>query len=73
MAIVMQYWSAMVEREFSVKAKLLIYWSNYGPTLTSCHELWVVFSTVNGSDPKSKTAYPSDKNEVFIKGGLPLP
>ncbi|MDF4341185.1 hypothetical protein P3480_25615, partial [Vibrio parahaemolyticus] len=31
-----------VKRELSWKAKLLIYWSIYVPTLTYGHELWVV-------------------------------
>uniref|UniRef100_A0A8C6PHS8 Reverse transcriptase domain-containing protein n=1 Tax=Nothobranchius furzeri TaxID=105023 RepID=A0A8C6PHS8_NOTFU len=36
------YRSAVMKRELSQKAKLSIYQSVYVPTLTYCHELWVV-------------------------------
>ena len=36
------YWTVVVQRELSRKAKLSIYRSIYVPTLTSGHELWVV-------------------------------
>ncbi|KAK3525741.1 hypothetical protein QTP70_007388 [Hemibagrus guttatus] len=43
-AAVMQsmYWSVVVKKELSRKAKLLIYQSIYVPTLTYGHELWVM-------------------------------
>ena len=36
------YQSVIVKRELSRKAKFLIYWSIYVPTLTYGHELWVM-------------------------------
>ena len=36
------YWSVMVKRELSRKAKLSFYWSIYVPTLTYGHEIWVM-------------------------------
>ncbi|KAG1932899.1 hypothetical protein F2P79_020886 [Pimephales promelas] len=36
------YRSVVVKKELSRKAKLLIYWSIYVPTLTYGHELWVM-------------------------------
>ncbi|KAK0147518.1 hypothetical protein N1851_012990 [Merluccius polli] len=36
------YWTAVVKRELSQKAKLLIYQAIYIPTLTYGHQLWVV-------------------------------
>ena len=35
-------WIVAVKRELSQKEKLSIYRSIYVPTLTYCHELWVV-------------------------------
>ena len=36
------YWTVVVKKELSQKAKLSIYQSVYVPTLTYGHELWVV-------------------------------
>ncbi len=36
------YWTVVVKRELSQKAKLLIYQSIYVPTLTYGHEFWVM-------------------------------
>ena len=35
------YWSVVVKREVSHKAKLSIYWLIYVPALNCAHELWV--------------------------------
>ncbi|KAK3534617.1 hypothetical protein QTP86_016770, partial [Hemibagrus guttatus] len=40
------YWSVVVKKELSRKAKLLIYQSIYVPTLTYGHELWVMTERV---------------------------
>ncbi|KAK3519688.1 hypothetical protein QTP70_000998, partial [Hemibagrus guttatus] len=40
------YWSVVVKKELSRKAKLLIYQSIYVPTLTYGHELWVMTEKV---------------------------
>lgn len=39
------YWTVVLERELSWRAKLWIYQSNYVPTLTYDHELWFVTKT----------------------------
>lgn len=39
------YWTVVLERELSWRAKLWIYQSNYVPTLTYDHELWFVTIT----------------------------
>ena len=36
------YWTIVVKKELSLKAKLLIYKLVYSPTLTYGHKLWVV-------------------------------
>lgn len=36
------FWTVVVGKELSGKAKLSIYWSLYVPTFTYVHELWVV-------------------------------
>ena len=36
------YWSVVMERELSLKARLSVYQSIYVPTINYGHELWVV-------------------------------
>ncbi|MDG2590061.1 hypothetical protein P7M45_24300, partial [Vibrio parahaemolyticus] len=47
-----RYWTVVVKRELSWKAKLLFYWSIYISTLTYGHELWVVTERMRYKRPK---------------------
>ncbi|KAI3364208.1 hypothetical protein L3Q82_010807 [Scortum barcoo] len=60
------YWTVVVKKELSRKAKLSIYRSIYVPTLTYGHELWVMTERTRSADT-------SGRNEFPPQGGWALP
>ncbi|KAK3506093.1 hypothetical protein QTP70_018234, partial [Hemibagrus guttatus] len=51
------YWSVVVKKELSQKAKLSIYQSIYVPTLTYGHELWVMTKRVRSRIQAAKMSF----------------
>ncbi|KAK3543057.1 hypothetical protein QTP70_010553 [Hemibagrus guttatus] len=51
------YWSVVVKKELSQKAKLSIYQSIYVPTLTYGHELWVMTESVRSRIQAAKMSF----------------
>ncbi|KAK3567864.1 hypothetical protein QTP86_027337 [Hemibagrus guttatus] len=64
------YWSVVVKKDLSQKAKLSIYQSIYVPTLTYGHELWVM--TERARLPTRQTLAPPKKSGPAMGPGEEL-